>query len=97
MLRYSFLNCVLKTPNLRASCMGSFISSSWVGIRVCKPIYKQTFLKFFKDFSVSKFFRKKIGGGMKMQSNGKKQHFRWRNDMILDLISCLKNFKALTL
>ena len=30
-----------------------------------------------------------------MQSDSKKQHFIWRNDMLDDLISCLENFKAL--
>ena len=31
---------------------------------------------------------------IKMQSNGKKQQFRWKNDLMDDLISCLENFEV---
>ena len=37
---------------------------------------------------------KKMGEGIKMQSTGKRQ-FRWRNEMMEDLISSLENFTAL--
>lgn len=57
-----------------------------------KPI--KTNFRFFRNFALSTFLQKKMEEKIKMQSNGKKQQFRWKNDLMDDLISCLENFEV---